>query len=347
MGNKQRKKIKNNIKAFLEENSKNTPKGLPVYSFGYSESNGVRWMSDAVSYIVCKRTQTTLKEICEFAWHFSGGKCFYCEKDLFNPDTEEFTVEWDHLHPSSLMGLFIHGNVVASCPSCNSSKSDTLINEFLKNKKDIKNINKINKNLIILKNIYENYNIFNVVKVKDKIRNHEKTMIEYLRVINNFDLVNSNTLNYILEESNNKRNSYLSVDTAELRKKYSDYDIYDYSLKLEEIFLKNSKTSGAVRRKRNKIKMLIQKKFGIEKSLDNLTDKELWLLILDFEKMLDLSANCQYTEDEIILKDFGFEKAHTENQRTFNCFKIMIEILKQKNYLEVRNKFREEFSTDF
>lgn len=61
----------------------------------------------------------------EFLLKLFDGKCAYCSKKA---DT------WDHIHPVKRGGKTTPGNIVPCCRSCNSSKSDTDVYDWMKSK---------------------------------------------------------------------------------------------------------------------------------------------------------------------------------------------------------------------
>lgn len=75
-------------------------------------------------------TATTL-----YGVRFTEGHCFYCGKDLVitlanGSKTLDNDVQYDHLMPASLCGLYAKGNVVIACSECNLEKSNTPVREY-------------------------------------------------------------------------------------------------------------------------------------------------------------------------------------------------------------------------
>lgn len=138
-------------------------------------SQYIRAMNDRISAAnsILLEDETLFESTYSYGLEITDGECFYCGKLLISPhdflNNTFFTKEnlqWDHVTPSSLLGLFAPGNVVPSCNLCNSHKNDMDAHSYyierwrsgLKTK--YKNIEELEK---ILKKMNQKYNESNLV----------------------------------------------------------------------------------------------------------------------------------------------------------------------------------------
>lgn len=98
------------------------------------------------------------KETEKYATNFTHGRCLYCGKQLYEEKDGKIghlreKVQWDHLFPASIGGLFAKGNVALSCPECNNEKNNMSVREYyeirLKRHDNVyfKNIVELNKKM--------------------------------------------------------------------------------------------------------------------------------------------------------------------------------------------------------
>lgn len=92
---------------------------------GSSASGWKRDWTDVLSRAYNEETQTYGED---FALHLTNGCCFYCNKKLYDLDSQDTVFfkdyQWDHFIPSAVGGLLVEGNTVLACSSCNLEKSD-------------------------------------------------------------------------------------------------------------------------------------------------------------------------------------------------------------------------------
>lgn len=107
----------------------------------------LRYLSDALSQVIdSQKTVNTsiFYEVYQYAMNLTNGNCFWCDTKLVVHDgskkPEQLTGEshWDHFIPAAQWGLFIRGNVVLSCISCNLDKSDSDPIEYWEYRKSLK-----------------------------------------------------------------------------------------------------------------------------------------------------------------------------------------------------------------
>ena len=109
-------------------------KTVDIHKFG-------RVVSDVLSLFFDKRLNQPLPlhRAHEFALKLTDGKCFWCGKAMTtgrNIKTTKEGIAWDHFLPASLGGLFVPGNVVVSCITCNSQKNNTRPDKYWRQRFD-------------------------------------------------------------------------------------------------------------------------------------------------------------------------------------------------------------------
>ena len=108
---------------------------------GYGHSSPMdfrRLFSDLISKAIYKRFDENgpiFEKVYQNAANLTSGHCFYCnmklsERDNSLPRLIQGTYAWDHFVPASQYGLFIIGNVVLACETCNLEKSNWPADEY-------------------------------------------------------------------------------------------------------------------------------------------------------------------------------------------------------------------------
>lgn len=104
-----------------------------IYPHNYPKralSSYIRDLSDFYS----QQNAEDYNEIREYASTFTQGRCFYCGKKLYKEENNHIifikNIQYDHLLPASLCGLYAKGNVIVACSSCNLEKSDMSVIEY-------------------------------------------------------------------------------------------------------------------------------------------------------------------------------------------------------------------------
>ena len=100
------------------------PKKAPTYL--------MRTLSDLYSQENCE----DYNETREYATKFTQGRCLYCGKKLYtlNNGIPMFQpeVQYDHILPASIGGLFAKGNIVLACAKCNQEKNNMSLEQYYK-----------------------------------------------------------------------------------------------------------------------------------------------------------------------------------------------------------------------
>ena len=76
------------------------------------------------------------KEVRQKVWELTGGRCTYCDCQLENGGTVGASFVVEHVVPRSCGGPDNIANYVPSCSSCNSSKGDRHVLQFIQTKMD-------------------------------------------------------------------------------------------------------------------------------------------------------------------------------------------------------------------
>lgn len=108
---------------------------------GYGHSSPMdfrRLFSDLISKAIYKKDypeSAIFEKVYQHAANLTSGHCFYCnmklsERDNALPRLMQGEYAWDHFVPASQYGLFIIGNVVLACESCNLEKSNWPADEY-------------------------------------------------------------------------------------------------------------------------------------------------------------------------------------------------------------------------
>lgn len=71
-----------------------------------------------------------------FRLFIQNGKCYYCDKSIYQSVASGIKPEIDHVVPKSKGGLSTIDNLVLSCRRCNQKKKDKDKKEFLKSMKN-------------------------------------------------------------------------------------------------------------------------------------------------------------------------------------------------------------------
>lgn len=76
------------------------------------------------------------KEVRQKVWELTGGRCTYCDCQLENGGTVGASFVVEHVVPRSCGGPDNIANYVPACASCNNSKGDRHVLQFIQTKMD-------------------------------------------------------------------------------------------------------------------------------------------------------------------------------------------------------------------
>ena len=76
------------------------------------------------------------KEVRQKVWELTGGRCTYCDCQLENGGTVGASFVVEHVVPRSCGGPDNIANYVPACASCNNSKGDKHVPQFIQTKMD-------------------------------------------------------------------------------------------------------------------------------------------------------------------------------------------------------------------
>lgn len=114
-----------------------------------------------------------------------GHNCVYC--GISNDDQE---LQPDHLWPESIGGIHVIGNVVPSCPTCNSKRGSKEWVSFIKNDKNIinkKSNDEIENQIIKITNYMKKYHRENQPNLNEVLNKREIELREDLDIL--FDCI--------------------------------------------------------------------------------------------------------------------------------------------------------------
>lgn len=114
------------------------------YGYG-SPMDSRRMFSDLISRAIDQNLfpndSLIFGRVYQHAVNLTSGCCFYCnskltERDNARPALVQGSYAWDHFVPASYYGLFIIGNVVLACATCNLEKSNATAEEYWESRQD-------------------------------------------------------------------------------------------------------------------------------------------------------------------------------------------------------------------
>lgn len=100
-----------------------------------------------------------------------GEKCVYC-----GISGNDVALQSDFLWPESTGGIYVIGNVVPSCPTCNSKRGNTDWKVFIKTSNNVhlkRSKDDIEKQIRIISNYMEKYNMIEKPDINKVLNNNE------------------------------------------------------------------------------------------------------------------------------------------------------------------------------
>lgn len=220
-------------------------------------SQYIRGLSDIYS----QQKTGDYRETTLYGAKFTNGHCFYCGKDMVTNKhgikSLDNDVQYDHVTPASLCGLYAKGNVVIACSDCNLEKSNASVREYyelrFKRGDDTYFLNMHDLDLALARfqipyiNKFPEFYAMSLILQKDEdlipfksIENLFKGKIEFpdtLATSSNSDLKMHKSPNYDFWKSlQNKANP--------LYTKYADSSRNDYTARVSSLFARYIKRFG-------------------------------------------------------------------------------------------------------